>query len=318
MGMITTIFFFLASNQATLLGDGGSQPAASSLLLSSSSSSYSYDKKANGPRTSYSFLNSVPHRIPHTTAYPCERKTLGQVKDNMYSQQGEDAELLSRFNGLCGGTYVELGALDGVTFSNSFVFHAEFAWTGVLVELDAEMYQDLMRNRCAHEMACVHGAVCASTDTAASTATTTTTSSKTIHYVSGHSAVNGIWEFASQEFREQWWPNIEGPEELQVMECGTLQEILDRHVGGHDPSAQYYFDFLSLDVEGSEWTVLQSIDWERTAFGVIAVEAPDHKGLEQDSIVTFLQLQGYRYLGEKHTSLWFLHGFFHEIYKTVT
>jgi hypothetical protein len=50
------------------------------------------------------------------------------------SQDKEDVQLLTWFNNLCGGRYVEMGGLDGVTFSNSYVFNKGLDWTGVLGE----------------------------------------------------------------------------------------------------------------------------------------------------------------------------------------
>ena len=243
--------------------------------------------------------------IPESKAYRCPHKTLPQVKDNLQSQQGEDVELISYFNGLCGGRYMELGALDGKTFSNSWVFHTEFQWSGVLVELDESQYHKLMRHRL-HELFRTRAAICPT--------------GQVIHYVTGHDAVNGVWEYASAEFRQRWWPNVQGPEELETLECVPLQDLLESQLQHIQDSANFglfYFDFLSLDVEGSEWNVLQTINWDKTHFGVILVEAPDNKGMERAAMITYLQRQGYRHVGEKNNSLWFLHGNFHEIYKTL-
>ena len=239
--------------------------------------------------------------VPETHAYRCETKTLQQVKDNLNSQQGEDVELMSHFNGICGGRYIEMGALDGKTFSNSWLFRQEFHWKGVLIELDNQEYNKLKRNR-PRDLLTTRAAICPMNET--------------VHYVSGHAAVNGIWEHASLEFREKWWPDIAGPQDLETLQCLQLQQLLEENVAYiKDENGLFYFDFFSLDVEGSEWKTLQTIHWERTHFGIILVEAPDSKGMEKNAIVSFLQGQEYRFLGEKNNSLWFLNGNFHEIYK---
>ena len=253
----------------------------------------------------YPILYMAPP-LPSTKAYRCAAKTVEQVKDNLQSQQGEDLELLSHFNGLCGGSYIEMGALDGKTFSNSWLFHREFYWKGVLIELDADNYQKLERNR-HKELFTTRAAVCAA--------------NQTVHYVSGHEAVNGVWEHASAAFRQRWWPDIESPQDLETLTCIPLQQLLDNHlqhvVQQQQSHGLFFFDFFSLDVEGSEWAVLQTVDWDKTSFGIIVVEAPDNKGVERNAIVSYLQRQGYKYLGEKNNSLWFLNGNFHEIYKKV-
>ena len=54
-----------------------------------------------------------------------------RVKRHSKSQDGEDRYLVDTyFKGLCGGTYLELGALDGVKFSNSHLFEFGFGWSG--------------------------------------------------------------------------------------------------------------------------------------------------------------------------------------------
>jgi len=57
-----------------------------------------------------------------TQAQKCER-VLEFGKGDLRSQSKEDELLLVFFNGLCNGSYIEMGALDGVTFSNSWVFN---------------------------------------------------------------------------------------------------------------------------------------------------------------------------------------------------
>lgn len=63
------------------------------------------------------------------------------------SQKGEDLILLSWFNGMCGGKYLEMGALDGITYSNSYVFEAALEWDGLLVEIIPPSFQKLQYNR---------------------------------------------------------------------------------------------------------------------------------------------------------------------------
>ena len=84
----------------------------------------------------------------------------------------------------------------------------------------------------------------------------------------------------------------------------------------YDPkTGRYYFDFFSLDVEGAEWSVLQSIDFTTSAFGVIFMESAGD--LNHARIVPYLQKQGYIYMGKYLRSDWFIHQHFDEIYRNV-
>lgn len=58
-----------------------------------------------------------------TTAKKCDNPIARIPKRYFKSQSQEDEKLLGWFQTMCGGTYLELGGLDGVTFSNSYVFN---------------------------------------------------------------------------------------------------------------------------------------------------------------------------------------------------
>ncbi len=99
-----------------------------------------------------------------TKATRCPTKSKAELKDFKKSQFGEDEKLLGYFNGLCGGSYIEMGALDGLQFSNSHVFNKALDWKGLLVELSPSNYEKLVNNR-RNEIAVVHAAVCANHQT---------------------------------------------------------------------------------------------------------------------------------------------------------
>jgi hypothetical protein len=45
------------------------------------------------------------------------------------------------------GFFVELGALDGVKFSNTLFFERERGWNGICIEPDNGYFEQLKRNR---------------------------------------------------------------------------------------------------------------------------------------------------------------------------
>ena len=74
-------------------------------------------------------------------------KNLDSFKRNVYSQNGEDGvlgELLLRL-GIASGTFVEVGAWDGIMFSNTRHL-LEQGWGGVYIESDPERFAALERN----------------------------------------------------------------------------------------------------------------------------------------------------------------------------
>ena len=78
---------------------------------------------------------------------------------HFYSQGGEDYlvwKLLDRQQ-RASGYYVEVGALDGRRFSNSYAFE-QIGWPGICVEAHPDYYQQARRNRPGATV--VHAACC--------------------------------------------------------------------------------------------------------------------------------------------------------------
>mmetsp|Transcript_5391 Transcript_5391/g.10277 ORF Transcript_5391/g.10277 Transcript_5391/m.10277 type:complete len:208 (-) Transcript_5391:257-880(-) len=131
--------------------------------------------------------SSAMVNIHRTMARKCEKRTIDKLRPNLKSQSEEDQILLEHFNGICGGRYLEMGALDGVRYSNSFVFNKVFDWKGVLIELTTKSYKKLVSNR-QNELATINAGVCKK--------------AQAIHLVeSTGAAASGIWEFASDSFQ---------------------------------------------------------------------------------------------------------------------
>ena len=200
--------------------------------------------------------------------------------------------------GLCNGTYLEMGALNGVRFSNTYVFNKVLGWNGVLVELGPQNFAALQKNR-PNEIANVHAGVCGE--------------KKTLHYVEkpAQPAVGGIWEFSSPSFRDQWWKGIK-LEDTPTIECEPLKDILEKHA-----TNTTYFDFFSLDIEGAELDALLSLDYSRVGFGIIFVEADEHNKRKNNALRMFLEKQGYTFLWSKDRSDWFINNNFHSIYEDL-
>lgn len=71
-----------------------------------------------------------------------------------YSQAGQDAWLVQEaFNGQRGGYFVDVGAYDGVTLSNTYLLEKRYGWRGVCVEANPIVFRSLQRYR---QATCVH------------------------------------------------------------------------------------------------------------------------------------------------------------------
>ena len=88
-------------------------------------------------------LDSGFHALPSSVAVSCMRNT-------SRSQGLEDLALLQTLHCLAGGRagrYVEIGAFDGITFSNTYALEKCLGWGGDLIEGNPENYALLQRVR---------------------------------------------------------------------------------------------------------------------------------------------------------------------------
>ena len=87
-------------------------------------------------------------------------------------QGGEDHYVFQRYFSFEGqepilrnGTYVELGALDGTTFSNTRFFEDNLGWGGLLIEPSPRNFARLNVSRNSRRNTLVNNAVCAESGT---------------------------------------------------------------------------------------------------------------------------------------------------------
>ena len=239
--------------------------------------------------------SNLPPPFPQTRVRACLETDKISNNTIFRSQSREDTILKELFDGvLCGdGTYLEMGALDGLTYSNSFFFHNTYGWKGVLIEGAPSNYEKLKENR-KKEIATVHAAVCEY--------------EQIVHFVDRR-AVGGIWEFASEKFRKRWWGDL-NIENIPEVKCQPLNQILANNAKG-----QTHFDFWSLDIEGGELTALKSIDLDKYSFGIILVENnPKNPPENAPNIRALLGSKGYLFHSTKQKSDWFFHKDFPKIY----
>ena len=112
--------------------------------------------KLLGQTREHSIMAAIQHIPPaavvHLSAvkYHQQRERDRYVLANSRSQWAEDLMLLPyllRAADWGVGSFVELGALDGVTFSNTAVLERCFNWTGLLIEASPANFAALLRSR---------------------------------------------------------------------------------------------------------------------------------------------------------------------------
>lgn len=162
------------------------------------------------------------------------------------SQLGQDIFVLERLGWKRGGFFVEFGATDGRTLSNSWLLEKQFGWKGILAEPGRVWRKQLEQSgrSAALEFDCVWNR----TGEVLTFAETSFAELSTIGDFSGRGDHNRL-----------------GARTYEVRTI-ALNDMLEKH------GAPAEMDYLSIDTEGSELTILESLDFARFRFRVITVE----------------------------------------------
>lgn len=168
------------------------------------------------------------------------------------------------------GTFVEIGALDGHTFSNTRVLNKCRGWKGLLIEANLNNYESLLRRMDRPNVKVIHSAVCESPQTWANF---------TVH----GRAVAADTSRVSDNF-QRVWARVNQPNKIQRVPCAPMSALLNGY---------QHIDFFSLDVEGAEFTVVNTIDFENTSIDTFCIELDGHDAQKDARVVRLLKENGY-------------------------
>lgn len=198
-----------------------------------------------------------------------------QVSALYKSQVGQDQFLNDLyFKNKTHGVFIDIGAHDGITLSNTWFFEKELGWKGICFEPLKSVFKTLCENR---SCICVNKCVSHKEGTVI------------FREVQGYSQMlSGIEAHYDPRHLDRIYREIKqlgGSYNFVEVECCVLNNELEKH-------GFYYIDFLSLDTEGGELTILKSIDFKKFYIYAIAVE----NNYKDDSIKAFLTSQGFAYV----------------------
>lgn len=186
--------------------------------------------------------------------------------NRMYFSQCNEDEYLNEhyFHNKRDGTYIELGALDGVLYSNTKFYQDQLGWKGVLIEPHRYAFSLLQKNRPDNYLfndlvSCIPDEL------------------KYKYFLYGHAAVSGVENTLTQFHFDEFYNNPENEhlqQDTMMIRPKTLTEILNDTPIRH-------FDLLSLDVEGHEYEVLKSWDFS-IPIDVILIEMLGKEPAKED------------------------------------
>ena len=217
-----------------------------------------------------------------TVSHAAEILALLRNVDELRSQCGQDAFVLSQLQFKKDGYFVDFGATDGIVGSNSHILERRFGWTGILAEPARCWHAALRRNREARiEFSCVSD-----------------TSGRTIPFYE-----KGVLSSARSHISfGKKLKRLTKPGRFYDVPTISLLDLLRKH------GAPQVIDYLSLDTEGTELQILGAFDFSAFRFRVITCE--HNYSPNRERIFALLSSHGYRRVFESISAVddWYVSG----------
>jgi FkbM family methyltransferase len=170
-----------------------------------------------------------------------------------YSQIGQDKYVLeSFFRGKRRGVFLDIGAYDGEKFSNTLFFERSMDWTGLCIEPLPSAFAQLKAKR---KAICENVAVADFDGEADFLDCDAGADEKMLSGLAGH---------FDARHTQRLQRSATAAANIKVTVC-RLEALLEKH-------RMYDIDFCSLDTEGSEMAILESLDLDRFRIGVFTIE----------------------------------------------
>lgn len=177
-----------------------------------------------------------------------------------YGQLKQDEYVYNKFfQGITDGIYVDIGAHDGVSASNTFFFD-QLGWKGVCVEPIKDRFLELEKNRTSKNYNCVISDLDA----------------KEVEFckIDGYAEMlSGIVENYTETHKQRIL------NECEQYNC-RREKLLIENKKFSDIAPNKFINFLSVDTEGNEINIIESINHEDFIIDVICFEDNNNFDLE--------------------------------------
>jgi FkbM family methyltransferase len=196
-----------------------------------------------------------------------------------FSQSGQDKWLWDEvFGRKMNGVFVDVGAFDGQTHSNSAILEYCFNWSGLLVEANPVQAAKIVTWR-----------PCSLTYNVAASET-----NKICRFVSKlDPELSGVEEGIKNQ--------VDASDTTINIPCIRLGDLFSRH-------GLVKIDYLSLDTEGVEPMALRTIDFDKVEIDIIGIEENNHR----DQLRKILEPRGYSLCHTLGPDVFFCRNGFHK------
>jgi FkbM family methyltransferase len=197
---------------------------------------------------------------------------LGGYKKS-YSQCGEDLliQYIFTLRGVKNPSYIDIGANDPFFLSNTALFYKKGS-RGINIEANPQLMKQFITNR--------------PKDINLNIGISNKEEELDFYIMED----NTLSTFSKEEcdFMVSKGKTLKAVQKIKLI---TIADVLEKYFGNQFP------DFMSIDVEGMDFQILQSIDFENSRPKVICVEAAEYSpvgaGARRSELIDFLVAKGY-------------------------
>ncbi len=195
-----------------------------------------------------------------------------------YSQIGQDRYLNEHFfKNKRNGVFIDIGAYDGITYSNSYFFEKELGWSGICIEPLKKPFKKLKALR---KCICINGCI-------ADVAGMIDFIKVTSPHINTLMLSGMLSTYEPQHLQRM---------QQEIVEMGGSFKIIKRSAYRFNDLMQQHnitaIDYLSIDVEGGELSILKSIDFDTYYIYAISVE----NNYRDPAIGELLSSQGFKFV----------------------
>lgn len=200
---------------------------------------------------------------------------INQYVRESFSQEGEDLVLRRIFENQEFGFYVDVGAHHPQRFSNTHIFY-KLGWRGINIEPNPEMHKLFLTKR--RQDINIQVGI-------------SEQAGQLTYYMFNEAALNTFDRRLAHEYEDQTY-KIKEEIVIDVCRLGDLlSEVMPMGVG---------IDFMSVDAEGHDLSVLRSNNWERFRPKILLVEILGCAlvSVNQSEEHKYLEVQGYELIAK--------------------
>lgn len=200
--------------------------------------------------------------------------SVGQNYQISYSQCGEDLiiQYVFRLRGIGMPTYIDIGANDPFFLSNTAIFYRR-GCRGINIEANPNLIQNFDKYR---------------PDDINLNIGVSSVESELEFYIMNDPTLSTFSKEECDNFIKSGGYKLL---EIKRIKTNTLQDIINKYYNG------IYPDLMSIDIEGLDFEVLKSIEYNSNSPKIICVEAADYSpigaGQRRAELIDFLREKGY-------------------------